>query len=135
MAEHRHLIFLWTPVHFWALAFLVKDQYEAVGIPMAPAVLGSKRTVQQMLVYAVLTILASLAPFAINEAGWLYSGVAVLLNLLLLRKVVKLYRQVGEGQEVGRKDALDLYKYSMLYLALVFLTLVADRSLATILPF
>ena len=43
------LIFMWTPVHFWALAFLVKDQYEAVGIPMAPAILGSKGTLQQML--------------------------------------------------------------------------------------
>lgn len=128
------LIFLWTPVHFWALAFLVKEQYEAVGIPMAPAVLGSRRTLQQMLVYAALTILASLAPFVIDEAGWLYSGVAVLLNLLLLQKVVKLYRQVGEGQEVGRTDALDLYKYSMLYLALIFLVLVADRTLAAILP-
>ena len=128
------LIFLWTPVHFWALAFLVKDQYQAVGIPMAPAVLGSKRTVQQMLLYAALTALASLAPFAINEAGWLYSGVAVLLNLLLFRKVVKLHRQVKEGHEVAREDALDLYKYSMLYLALIFLVLVADRTLATILP-
>ena len=129
------LIFLWTPVHFWALAFLVKDQYEAVGIPMAPAVLGSKRTVQQMLLYAALTTLASLAPFALNEAGWLYSGVAVLLNLLLLHKVVKLHSQVKEGHEVAREDALDLYKYSMLYLALIFLVLVADRTLATILPF
>ncbi|MDE0461518.1 MAG: heme o synthase [Caldilineaceae bacterium] len=128
------LIFLWTPVHFWALAFLVKDQYQAVGIPMAPAVLGSKRTVQQMLLYAALTALASLAPFAINEAGWLYTGVAVLLNLLLFRKVVKLHRQVKEGYEVAREDALDLYKYSMLYLALIFLVLVADRTLATILP-
>ncbi len=128
------LIFLWTPVHFWALAFLVKGQYQAVGIPMAPAVLGSKRTVQQMLIYAALTTLASLAPFAINEAGWLYTGVAVLLNLLLFRKVVKLHRQVGEGHEVSREDALDLYKYSMLYLALIFLVLVADRTLATLLP-
>lgn len=128
------LIFLWTPVHFWALAFLVKDQYEAVGIPMAPAVLGDKRTLQQMLVYAALTILASLAPVALNEAGWLYSGVAILLDILLIRKVVNLYRQVDVGQEVNRKDALTLYKYSMLYLALIFLILAADRSLAIIFP-
>ena len=102
------LIFLWTPVHFWALAFLVKDQYEAVGIPMAPAILGSKGTLQQMLMYTALTILASLAPLALNEAGWLYSAVVILLDFLLIRKVVNLYRQVDVGQEVNRKEALSL---------------------------
>ena len=128
------LIFMWTPVHFWALAFLVKDQYEAVGIPMAPAVLGSKRTLQQMMLYAVLTILASLAPLALNEAGWFYTGVVILLDLFLIHKVVKLYRHVEAGHEVNREEALSLYKYSMLYLALVFLTLVADRTLSLTFP-
>lgn len=123
------VIFLWTPVHFWALAFLVKDQYAAVGIPMAPAVLGNKRTLQQMLIYAILTILASLAPIAINEAGWLYTGVVLLLDIFLIRKVITLHRQVEDDREVDRQEALSLYKYSMLYLALVFLALVADRSL------
>ncbi|MCY4410817.1 MAG: heme o synthase [Caldilineaceae bacterium] len=128
------LIFMWTPVHFWALAFLVKDQYEAVGIPMAPAVLGSKRTLQQMMLYAVLTILASLAPLALNEAGWLYTGVVLLLDIFLMHKVVNLYRHVEAGHEVNREEALSLYKYSMLYLALVFLTLVADRTLTLTFP-
>ena len=128
------LIFLWTPVHFWALAFLVKDQYAAVGIPMAPAVLGNKRTLQQMLIYAILTILASLTPIALNEAGWLYTGVVLLLDILLIRKVIILHRQVDDDQEVDRQEALSLYKYSMLYLALVFLALVADRTLSLTLP-
>ena len=123
------LIFLWTPVHFWALAFLVKDQYAAVGIPMAPAVLGNKRTLHQMLVYAILTALISLTPIALNEAGWLYTGVVLLLDILLIHKVIILHRQVDDDQEVDRQEALSLYKYSMLYLALVFLALVADRSL------
>ena len=128
------LIFLWTPVHFWALAFLVKDQYEAVGVPMAPAVLGSRRTLQQMLVYAALTILASLLPFALNQAGWLYAAAVVPLDLLLIFKVFNLYRRTGEGRDVDRKEALALYKYSMLYLAVLFLTLAADRSLPLTLP-
>ena len=128
------LIFLWTPVHFWALAFLVKDQYEAVGVPMAPAVLGSRRTLRQMLVYAALTILVSLLPFALNQAGWLYAAAAVPLDLLLIFKVFNLYRRIGEGQDVDRNDALALYKYSMLYLAVLFLTLAADRSLPFTFP-
>ena len=101
---------------------------------MAPAILGSKGTLQQMLIYAALTTLASLAPLALNEAGWLYTAVVLLLDFLLISKVVKLYRQVDVGQEVNRKEALSLYKYSMLYLALLFLTLVADRSLTFPIP-
>ncbi len=128
------LVFLWTPVHFWALAFLVKEQYEAVGVPMAPAVLGSQGTLEQMFMYTALTIFTSLMPFALNEAGWPYFSVVVLLDFLLIFKMVKLYRQVDSGQEVDRKEALALYKYSMLYLALVFLILVVDRSLADAFP-
>lgn len=123
------LIFLWTPVHFWALAFLVREQYAAVGVPMAPAVLGTQRTLRQMLLYSLLTVLASLAPLAIREAGWLYGAAAVLCNLLLLAKMATLLRKADPAGDVTRADALGLYKYSMLYLALVFLALVLDRSL------
>ncbi len=124
------LIFLWTPVHFWALAFLVRDQYAAVGVPMAPAVLGTRGTLEQMALYTVLTVCASLMPFALQEAGWFYFSVALLLNLLLILRMVQLYRQVDTEGEVARADTLALYKFSMLYLALIFLGLVLDRSLS-----
>ncbi len=123
------LIFVWTPVHFWALAFLVKDQYAAVGVPMAPAVLGTQGTLEQMSLYTALTVLASLMPFVLHEAGWLYFGIVILLNVPLIFRMLHLYRQPDAGQEVSRPDALSLYKYSMLYLALIFLALVVDRSL------
>lgn len=122
------LVFLWTPVHFWALAFLVKDQYIEVGVPMAPGVLGTRRTLQHMSLYTVLTILVSLLPLALREASWLYAGSAALLNLLLLIRMWRLWQR--SAQVVTREDALSLYKFSMLYLALVFLTLGLDRSLA-----
>ena len=123
------LIFMWTPVHFWALAFLVKDQYAAVGVPMAPSVLGTQGTLRQMLLYTLLTVLTSLVPLVLDEAGWLYGGTATVLNVLLLSKMLRLYRKVGPAQEVTRDDSLSLYKFSMLYLALVFLFLALDRSL------
>lgn len=122
------LVFLWTPVHFWALAFLVKDQYIEVGVPMAPGVLGTRRTLQHMLLYTVLTILVSLLPLALREASWLYAGSAALLNLLLLTRMWRLWQR--STQVVTREDALSLYKFSMLYLALVFLALGLDRSLS-----
>lgn len=125
------LIFVWTPVHFWALAFLVKDQYAAVEVPMAPAVLGTRGTLEQMLLYTALTTFTSLMPFALNEAGWLYFGTAILLDGLLIFKMLQLYRKADAKQEVARPDALALYRYSMLYLALIFLVLVVDRSLPT----
>ena len=121
------LIFLWTPVHFWALAFLVQDQYSEAGVPMAPGVLGARRTLQQMFFYTILTILVSLSPLALREAGWLYAGSATLLSLLLLARMGRLWQR--STPVVTRADALSLYKFSMLYLALVFLALGLDRSL------
>lgn len=123
------LIFMWTPVHFWALAFLVKDQYQAVGVPMAPAVIGTQGTLRQMILYTILTVLTSLIPFILNEAGWLYLGVSVALDLVLTVKMAQLYLKVNPAQDVERQDALSVYKYSMLYLALIFLVLIIDRSL------
>ncbi len=123
------LIFMWTPVHFWSLAFLVQEQYAAAGVPMAPAVLGTQGTLRQMLLYTVLTILSSLIPPALQEVGRLYAVAVAALNLLLLWKMLQLYRKAGPAQAVERQDALSLYKFSMLYLALVFLALVLDRSL------
>ena len=58
-----------TPVHFWALAFLVKDQYAAVGVPMAPSVLGTQGTLRQMLLYTLLTVLTSLVPLQAGSMG------------------------------------------------------------------
>ena len=124
------LVFMWTPVHFWALAFLVRDQYAAVGVPMAPAVLGTQRTLRQMLLYALLTVLSSLLPLALGEAGRLYGIALVALNLPLLLRMLNLLRRTGPAGDVARADALGLYKFTMLYLALVFLALVLDRSLS-----
>ncbi len=123
-------ITLWTPVHFWALAFVVKDQYAAVGVPMAPSVLGTRGTLQQMLLYAGLTVLVTLLPYALGQAAWPYLTVALLLNGVLVWKVYQLYRKgrgLGPEQNIDRQDALAVYKYSMSYLALVMLALALDR--------
>lgn len=123
------LIFVWTPVHFWALAFLVKDQYAAVDIPMAPSVLGTRGTMRQMILYAILTALASTAPYFMGEVSAVYLAVSLGLNVLLVTKLFQFCRRVGPDEEVSRPNALSVYKYSMLYLALVFLALAVDRML------
>ncbi len=128
-------ITLWTPVHFWALAFVMKDQYAAVGIPMAPSVLGTRGTLQQMLVYAGLTVLATLLPYAMRQAALPYLAAALLLNGVLVWKVLHLYskgRDLEPGQNIDRQDALAVYKYSMSYLALVMLALALDRLIVPV---
>ena len=122
------IIFVWTPVHFWALALMIKDDYVAVGVPMAPAVIGERATVMQMVMYAVLTIVLTLIPFAMHEFSVVYFIAALALNVLLAIKVLRLYQVVQNNQPIDRATALPLYKYSMLYLALLFLAMSLDRA-------
>ncbi|BAW02186.1 protoheme IX farnesyltransferase [Thermus thermophilus] len=116
------LIFFWTPVHFWALALMIQDDYRAVGVPMLPVVLGERATVIQIALYALLTALISLMPLFLGELGLLYLAASLLLNALLLLKSLALYRRPE------RRTAVSLYKYSMLYLALLFAAMAVDRA-------
>ncbi len=121
------LVFLWTPVHFWALALMIKKDYDAVGIPMAPNVIGDRATVLQMIMYAVLTFALTIVPFVMNEFSVIYFLAAVALNLVLVWRVLQLYAVVQRGEQVDRKTALPAYKYSMTYLGLLFLIMAVDR--------
>lgn len=117
------LIFFWTPVHFWALALMIQDDYRAVGVPMLPVVLGERVTVMQIALYALLTALISVMPLAMGELGFFYLTSSLLLNGLLILKSLALYRRPERG------TAVSLYKYSMLYLALLFVAMAVDRVL------
>lgn len=121
------LVFVWTPVHFWALAIMIKDDYSAVGVPMAPSVIGERATVFQMVMYAVLTIALTIIPFAMHEVSPVYLLAALALNVVLALRVIRLFLVVQSGQPVDRPTALSLYLYSMTYLALVFLSMALDR--------
>jgi len=122
------LIFVWTPVHFWALAILLKDEYADAGVPMLPCVHGERATVLQILGYAVLTVGVSLVPLFLRDAsgaplaGMFYLGVVVLLNVVLLAQSVLLNRQPD------RPHASALFHYSMLYLAILFVAFAAERA-------
>ena len=122
------LIFVWTPVHFWALALMIKDDYAAVGVPMAPAVIGERATVMQIVGYAVLTVVLTIIPFVLAEFSLAYLLAAIALNVVLALRVAGLWGAVQAGRTIDRAEALPLYKYSMLYLALMFLTMALDRA-------
>ncbi|MCL6527162.1 MAG: heme o synthase [Thermaceae bacterium] len=116
------IIFFWTPVHFWALAIMIKDDYAAVGVPMLPVVRGDQETALQIGSYAILTTVISLIPVLMGELRLFYLVCAVLLGGLLLLRSWQLYRT----QE--RRVTVSLYKYSMLYLALLFVAMAVDRA-------
>ncbi len=121
------IIFFWTPVHFWALALMIKEEYRAVGIPMLPVVHGDRLTAEQIFLYAIYTLTLSLMPLLLGEVSWLYGVSALLLGSWQLRLSWKLRLHVVAGLKVERNNALPLYLFSMLYLALLFLAAAADR--------
>ncbi|MBW6455909.1 MAG: heme o synthase [Trueperaceae bacterium] len=123
------LIFLWTPVHFWALALMIQHDYDEVGIPMAPSVIGERATVMQMAMYALLTMMLTVIPFALAEFSWLYLMASLALNVVLALRVARLFMLARSGVPIDKKTALPVYKYSMLYLALLFLSMAIDRAL------
>lgn len=118
------IIFVWTPVHFWALALLIKDEYAQAGIPMLPVVAGDRVTVVQIGCYAVLTVVVSALPLLLGEVGLLYVAAAGVLNAVLLLRSLQLYQAPD-----NRPRAVSLFKYSMVYLALLFLIMAVDRAM------
>ena len=116
------IIFVWTPVHFWALALLIKDDYAAAGVPMLPVVKGDRVTVIQIGVYTVATIIATFVPVFFPQVGWIYAISALVLNLILIRSFWRLWKNMSD-----RPRASGLFHYSMLYLAILFLMFAIDR--------
>lgn len=121
------IVFVWTPVHFWALALMIKDDYAKANIPMLPVVKGDRATAIQILVYGVVTAAVSLAPALITSGGLpvvreIYVIGAILLNAPLLLLCVRLLKNTD------RPAAFGLFKYSMVYLALLFLLFAVDRT-------
>ena len=116
------IIFLWTPVHFWALALLIKDDYAKAGVPMLPVVKGERATVVQISVYALLTAVVTVMPLFQGQVGWIYLVGASALNLGLVVQSIQLLRYTD------RPHARALFKYSMVYLALLFVAAAVDRA-------
>lgn len=116
------VILVWTPVHFWALALLLKDDYAAAGVPMLPVVRGERVTVIQISMYTVLTVLLTALPYVLGQLGAVYLVSAIMLNIPLIAMCAKLY------QQTDRPRASRLFHYSMLYLAVLFLMVAIDRA-------
>jgi protoheme IX farnesyltransferase len=119
------IIFYWTPPHFWALALLKQRDYGRAGVPMAPLVWGERETMRNMLWYTLILVPLTLLPVAFGALGMLYLVSAALLGGWLLTGVIRVMRASD-----FTKPAWSVYKFSLLYLALLFAAMVVDRAIA-----
>jgi protoheme IX farnesyltransferase len=118
------IVFLWTPPHFWALALLIKDDYERVGVPMLPVARGEAVTRRQILLYALGLVAFTTAPFFTGLFGALYLVTALALGGGFVALAARLALRPSRGA------ALHLHLASLLYLALLFAAMALDRVLA-----
>ena len=117
------IIFYWTPPHFWALALNKQKDYSKAGVPMAPLVWGERETMRNMLWYTLILIPLTLLPTAFGALGLPYFVMAAALGGWLLIGVLRVMRAAEFP-----KPAWALYKFSLLYLALLFGAMVVDRA-------
>src|SRR5688500_10083324 len=118
------IVFYWTPPHFWALALLKQRDYTKAGVPMAPLVWGDRETMNQMVWYTLVLIAITVLPFTFHAFGAIYLVSAVVLGLILLWGVLRM-----RAAKEWTAQAWWVYKYSLLYLALLFVAMAVDQKL------
>jgi protoheme IX farnesyltransferase len=114
------IVFFWTPPHFWALALLIRRNYEAAGVPMLPVVRGERETARAIVRYTVVLVVITLLPVLAGTVGLVYLGSALVLGALFLGFAIALARATTPAR------ARHLFSYSLLYLALLFVALALD---------
>jgi protoheme IX farnesyltransferase len=120
------IIFIWTPPHFWALALYRTRDYENSGLPMLPVTHGQQFTRLHILLYSIALMATTALPFVIGMSGWLYFLCAMVLGALFVWYAWKLYRHYSD--ELSRK----LFRFSILYLSLLFAALLVDHWLIVV---
>lgn len=115
------IMFIWQPPHFWVLALLREDEYRNAGIPMLPVTSGSFVTKAKMLVYTAALLPATMALFIVGSAGPFFFTMSTMAGLVYLLLTVDFARR-----PLNRKNALNLFFFSIAYLLLVFTVIFID---------
>lgn len=117
------IIFAWTPPHFWALAIHRKEEYAKSGVPMLPVTHGVHVTKIHIIVYTAVLVVCSVLPFFSGMSGWLYLIAALALGAgFMYWSLLLMYRPKPT-------TAMETFKYSIVYLAVLFVALVIDHYL------
>jgi protoheme IX farnesyltransferase len=114
------IVFYWTPPHFWALSLLMKGEYEKAGVPMMPVVRGEAETRKQILLYTLLLVTLIGLPACGGVFGTFYLVAQAVLGVAFLALAFRLFRSKE------RRHALQMYLFSLAFLALLFASMVVD---------
>jgi protoheme IX farnesyltransferase len=117
------IVFFWTPPHFWALALLIRRDYEAARVPMLPVVKGEASTARQIVGYSFVLVGISLLPYLWNTVGFFYLGSALVLGAGFIALALVLRRRTTQA------NARRLFSFSLAYLALLFVAMALDPIL------
>ncbi|MCK9563705.1 MAG: UbiA family prenyltransferase, partial [Bacteroidales bacterium] len=117
------IIFAWTPPHFWALAVHRREEYAKAEVPMLPVTHGDRYTRLHILLYTIIMVVVTVMPFVTGMSGWLYLLGALLLGGGFLYWAIVL--MIGKDPNAG----MATFKYSILYLMLLFIIMLLDHYL------
>jgi protoheme IX farnesyltransferase len=117
------IIYTWTPPHFWALALYRTEEYAKAGLPMLPVTHGPEFTRLHVLLYTFILFAATLLPFVVRMSGWLYLLSAIILGLWFIVYSLRIHLHYSD------RLAQKTFRFSILYLALLFAALLLDHYL------
>jgi protoheme IX farnesyltransferase len=118
------IVFYWTPPHFWALALRYRGDYAAASVPMLPVVRGEAETARQIVIYTILLVVVSLLLFPAARMGLIYLVAAVVLGAGFVWYALRVMRDLSNG-----RAAINLFRFSISYLTLLFAAVAADSLL------
>ena len=121
------IIFIWTPSHFWALSLYKTDDYKKARIPMLPITSGIKATKFNIFIYAIILFPTALSPYFFNFSGLFYLIFATMISSYYLLISYKLLKEKSSAEE--KRIASKLFGYSILYLFMIFVFILADKSI------
>src|SRR5688572_17503390 len=117
------IIFAWTPPHFWSLALYRKLDYAKAGVPMLPVTHGDQFTRLSVLLYTIILTAVTLLPFATRMSGPIYLACALVLDAVYLGYAIRIVTHYSD------RLARRAFRYSILYLSLLFAALLTDHYL------
>ena len=121
------IIYVWTPPHFWALAIHRRHDYAAVDIPMLPVTHGPRFTRWHILFYTILLVIVTTLPYLTGMSDLLYLAGVTVLNAGFLWYAFRLLHDNDE------RIPMQTFGYSVIYLMVLFIFLLADHFLQAIL--
>jgi len=120
------IIFIWTPSHFWALSLYKSEDYRKAKIPMLPITSGIRTTKLNIFIYALILFPIAISPFFLNYYGLIYLILAAVLSGYYVFISYKLFKEKDSILE--KTLAIKLFGYSILYLFMIFTSILIDKA-------